>query len=199
MSEVPPTVDHDTATPRPVLTLGYGSRTIEDLTRLLRRHNVGFVVDVRSIPWSRFRPEFSQDRLIPALREHGVRYLFMGEELGGRPEDPACYDDEGHVDYRACAHRAAFQAGIGRLRAASAAGHSLAIMCSEARPEDCHRTKLVGRALAAAGVDVQHVDQHGQLRSQDDILDRLRGSQMNLLEGDERLLKSRGRYRVTAR
>jgi len=198
MSEVPPTADPDGPTLRPVLTLGYGSRTVEDVVRLLTEHGVHFVVDVRSIPWSRFRPEFSQDQLVPGLREYGIRYLFMGRELGGRPDDATCYDDEGHVDYRACAQRAEFQAGIARLRAACDAGHSIAIMCSEARPEDCHRTKLVGQALVGAGIDVQHVDQHGQLHSQDDVLDRLRSSQMNLLGGDERLLKSRGRYRVAS-
>jgi uncharacterized protein (DUF488 family) len=198
MSEVQATADTDGLALRSALTLGYGSRTVEEVAGLLTRHGVRFVVDVRSVPWSRFRPEFSQDRLVPALREHGIRYVFMGDELGGRPDDGTCYDNDGHVDYRACAQRAEFQAGIARLRAACNAGHSIAIMCSEARPEDCHRTKLVAQALVGAGVDVQHLDQHGQLQSQDDVLDRLRSSQMSLLGGDERLLKSRGRYRVAS-
>jgi uncharacterized protein (DUF488 family) len=181
----------------PLLTFGYGSRSVSDVLDLLTCHGVTFVVDVRSMPWSRFRPEFSQDNLVVTLRNRGLRYVFMGIELGGRPDDPRCYDTDGHVDYRACAQRPAFRAGIARLRTAWESGHPVAIMCSESRPEECHRTKLVSRALTATGVDVRHIDERGQLRSHDEVLDRLLGSQIALLGDDERLVKSRGRYRGT--
>jgi uncharacterized protein (DUF488 family) len=200
MNDMSKTVPNEGARPASggLITFGYGGRSLEEVVGLLARHGVRFVVDVRSVPWSRFRPEFSQDRLTLALREHGIRYLFMGAELGGRPDDAACYDAEGRVDYRACERRPAFRAGISRLRAASDSGHSLAIMCSEGRPEDCHRTKLVSQALTAAGVAVHHLDERGELRSHEDVLARLRGSQMALLDDDEQLVKSRGRYRVAS-
>jgi uncharacterized protein (DUF488 family) len=182
----------------PLLTFGYGSRSASEALDLITHHGVRFVVDVRSTPWSRFRPEFSQDNLAAALRDQGIRYVFMGVELGGRPDDPGCYDTEGRVDYRACARRPAFRAGIARLRTAWESGHPVAIMCSESRPEECHRTKLVSRALTDAGVDVRHIDEHGRLCSHDEVLDRLLGSQMGLLGDDERLVKSRGRYRVAS-
>jgi uncharacterized protein (DUF488 family) len=183
----------------PLVTFGYGARRIGEAVRLLKQHHVEFVVDVRSVPWSRFQPDFSQDHLVDALRNHGVRYLFMGAELGGLPDEPECYDSDGRVDYRACARRPAFRKGIDRLVTAAVAGHRIAIMCSEGRPEDCHRTKLVSEALVEAGVEVRHLDERDQLCSHDQILDRLRGSQMALLDDDERLVKSRGRYRAAVR
>jgi uncharacterized protein (DUF488 family) len=183
----------------PLLTFGYGARRLEEAVRLLKQHDVEFLVDVRSVPWSRFQPDFSQDHLVDALRGHGIRYLFMGAPLGGRPDEPECYDSDGRVDYRACARRPAFRSGIDRLVTAAAAGYRIAIMCSEGRPEDCHRTKLVSEALVEAGVDVRHLDERNELRSHTEILDRLRGSQMALIDDDERLVKSRGRYRAAAR
>lgn len=182
----------------PLLTFGYGSRAEADVLALLARHGVKYVIDVRSVPWSRYRPEFSQDQLASALRAHGIRYLFMGGELGGRPEDSTCYDEDGRVDYRACERRPAFQEGIARLQGAWQAGHSLALMCSEGRPEDCHRTKLVAAALIEVGVEVRHIDEHGKLRSHDEVLDRLRDSQTTLLEEPDLIAKSRGRYRAAA-
>ena len=182
----------------PLLTFGYGSRSETDILALLAHHRIEYVIDVRSTPWSRYRPEFSQDQLASSLRAHGIRYLFMGSELGGRPDDPACYDDDGRVDYRACERRPAFQEGIARLQGAWRAGHSVALMCSEGRPEDCHRTKLVAAALVEAGIEVRHIDERGTLRSHDEVLDRLRGSQITLLEDPGLIAKSRGRYRAAA-
>jgi uncharacterized protein (DUF488 family) len=178
------------------MTFGYGSRSQEEALAQLARHGIDYLIDVRSVPWSRYRPEFSQDRLAASLRAHGIRYLFMGGELGGRPEDPSCYDDNGRVDYRACERQQAFRDGIERLRNAWHTGHAIALMCSEGRPEDCHRTKLVAAALIDVGVDIRHVDEHGELRSHNEVLDRLRGSQTTLLEDPDLLAKSRNRYRA---
>jgi len=182
----------------PLLTIGYGTRAVTDVLALLTHHGIKFLIDVRSTPWSRYRPEFSQDQLAPSLRAHGIRYLFMGDELGGRPDDPACYDSDGRVDYRACESRPAFREGVARLQGAWRAGHSVALMCSEGRPEDCHRTKLVATALVEVGVVVRHVDEDGRLRSHNEVLDRLRGPQTTLLEDPGLIAKSRGRYRAAA-
>lgn len=182
----------------PLTTFGYGARSQEEALALLARYGVDYLVDVRSMPWSRYRPEFSQDQLKASLRAHGVRYVFMGGELGGRPEDPACYDDDGRVDYRACERRPSFRDGIERLRNAWETGHSVTLMCSEGRPGDCHRMKLVAVALIEVGVDVRHIDERGELLSHSEVLDRLRGSQTTLLEDADLLAKSRNRYRAVA-
>jgi len=179
----------------PMLTFGYGARTLREVLHLLEAEDIQFLVDVRSVPWSRYQPDFSQNNLVGSLREHGIRYLFMGTELGGRPDDPDCYDAEGRVDYHACERRLIFRKGIDRLIAAAAAGHRIAIMCSEGRPEDCHRTKLVSRVLVDAGVNVRHLDERGTLCSHDEILDRLHGPQLALID-DDVIMKSRGRYRA---
>ncbi len=180
---------------RSLLTLGYGSRSKEEVLALLNRYRIDYLIDVRSTPWSRYRPEFSQDRLARSLRDQDIRYVFMGAELGGRPDDPDCHDEEGRVDYRACENRQLFREGIARLCGAWAAGHPVALMCSEGRPEDCHRTKLVAVALVKVGVDIRHIDENGTLRSHDEVLDRLRDPQTTLLDNPNLIAKSRSRYR----
>jgi uncharacterized protein (DUF488 family) len=180
----------------PVLTMGYGKRSLEDVLVLLRRHHLGYVVDVRSSPWSKFKPEFSREPLAAVLAQNSVRYVFMGDELGGRPDDPTCYDEAGHVDYLACRERQAFKQGIERLCSASAGGHRVVILCSEGRPEDCHRTKLVAEVLVERGIEVQHIDEGDVLRTHGEVLQRLSASQMSLLGDDnaDLLNRSRGRY-----
>jgi hypothetical protein len=49
-----------------------------------------------------------------------------------------------------------------------------------------------------AGVDVRHIDEHGQLLAHGQVLDRLRGPQTALLDDADLLVKSRNRYRAAA-
>jgi hypothetical protein len=57
---------------------------------------------------------------------------------------------------------------------------SLVLMCSEGRPEECHRSKLVGVSLADLGIAVSHLDEEGLARSQDEVISRLTGGQLDL-------------------
>jgi uncharacterized protein (DUF488 family) len=158
------------------------------------------VADVRSAPVSRFAPHFNKDRLARSLAEQGIAYVFLGKELGGRPERPELFSD-GVADYEKMAKLPLFKAGIDRLLA-GAESHRVAIMCAEADPLDCHRCLLVGRALAEAGVDVGHILSSGQVLTHAEIEDRLLDlaglTNENLLPAsrDERLTEA---YRARAR
>lgn len=152
------------AVPGPLLTIGYGNRSIAELLDLLDEHGVVNLVDIRSVPRSRAHPDFDQ----PALRRHveasGRRYTWLGWELGG--------NSEGRTP-------AEFRNGLRRLAAMSADGR-LAVLCAELRPEGCHRTRLVGAALAAAGLPPQHIDERGRLVAHADVVRRLTGGQVTL-------------------
>jgi uncharacterized protein (DUF488 family) len=183
----------------PILTFGYGARPLQETLRLLGAHGVQYVVDVRSSPWSRHRPEYNHQELAGSLAEVGIHYVFMGAELGGRPDDPECYDEDGRVDYRRCRERPRFTEGIARLLDAHNQRLHVAIMCSEGRPEDCHRTKLVAQELSERGAQVVHLDRDGQAVKHDEVMLRIVNGQMALLgDGDQALHKSRGRYQTTA-
>ena|SRR5689334_344827 len=144
-------------------TIGHSNTPAERFTAMLRETGVDAIVDVRSIPASRFCPWFSAKNLAPLLAAANINYLFCGEELGGRPRDPSLYCD-GVADYEAMARRPRFQAALDHLLA-DAGGRRPCLMCSERDPLDCHRCLLVGRALAARGVTIGHILHDGTLEA----------------------------------
>jgi len=168
-------MDAGSPTPGLLASIGYGDRPWDDFVLRLRRHDVRFLIDVRSHPKSR-QPEFNGDSLRLLLAKAGIRYVFMGDTLGGKPDDPSCYVD-GKVDYARCEERPAFRAGLNRLRDAIAGGHRVALMCSELDPERCHRSKLIGQALAKEGVELTHIDRDGDCISQREVIGRITGGQ----------------------
>ncbi len=156
----------------PIYTIGYGARDIKSFTELLLAHRIAFLIDVRSEPYSRYKPEFSKSTLQASLSQAGIRYVFMGDQLGGRPRDEACYVD-GKVDYEVILEMPFYQAGIERLERAFEQQHRVALMCSEGKPEQCHRSRLIGETLDQSDIDVMHIDENGELKSQDEVLSRL--------------------------
>jgi uncharacterized protein (DUF488 family) len=177
--------------PRPLLTVGYGNRELDEVLALLRAHAVRYLIDVRSAPYSRFNPAFTKNNLAVAIERAGTRYVFMGDSIGGRPDDEACYDEAGHVDYRACREHPVFLRGFERLRTAWEQGAGVAIFCSELRPEHCHRTKLIAEAMVAMGVPIAHIDADGTLASHRTVMQRLLDAQMSLLGGSSEATRSR--------
>lgn len=178
----------------PVFTIGYGARDIDAFVAALRQYAIEFLLDVRSRPFSRYKPDFSKEALDSHLRRAGIRYVFMGDTLGGRPDDPTCYDAEGKVDYTEVEERAFFQTGLDRVASAHAQCLRVALMCSEGKPENCHRSKLIGKSLAARGIPVLHIDENGALLAQEDVLARLTGGQPSLFGDDLLPGGSRKRY-----
>lgn len=157
---------------RPIFTIGYGNRSIDDFTELLKQNSVEYLVDVRSAPYSRYNPDFSKTALQNTMKNNQIGYLFLGQQLGGRPQDPTCYTADGRVDYDVCESKAFYQAGIERLRKASEGEHTVALMCSELKPHECHRSKLIGRTLDRLGIEVKHIDENGQIVAHNAVIDR---------------------------
>jgi uncharacterized protein (DUF488 family) len=113
----------------------------------------------------------------------------MGDTLGGMPDDPDCYDENGKVAYEKVAQKAFYQEGIGRLQNAWAQKFRVAIMCSEGKPENCHRTKLISKTLTAIStpggtIPVTHIDENDQLITHEAVMLRLNKNQPSLFGED---------------
>lgn len=154
-----------------VYTLGHSTHPLERLIELLRRHAVTAVGDVRSSPYSRRNPQYNRELLARALAAAGIEYLFLGNELGARSDDPSCYEG-GKVRYERLACTAAFRRGLARVQE-GAARSRLALMCAEKEPLECHRAILVARHLCARGIDVRHIHAGGALESHAEAVERL--------------------------
>ncbi len=183
---------------RTILTVGHSNHTLSRFIALIEGASVTAVADVRSTPVSRLVPHFNKDRLAASLAERGIFYLFLGKELGGRPERPELFTD-GVADYEKMAVQASFKSGIACL-VKQAQDRRIALMCAEANPLDCHRCLLVGRALTGTGSDVGHILPSGEIVTQADIerklLDLAGLAEDSLFSRDDRLAEA---YRARAR
>lgn len=154
-----------------LFTIGHSNHVLDAFLRLLRTHGVSAVADVRSAPYSRYCPHFSKDPLSRSLGDAGMKYVFLGRELGGRSDDPSCYEN-GRIRYSRLRRRPAFREGIERLKK-GAADRRIAVMCAEREPLECHRTILVSPVLDKEGLSVAHIHADGRLEAHKEAMDRL--------------------------
>jgi len=154
-----------------VYTIGHSNGTAERLVGLLRQHEIAAVADVRSQPYSRFNPQFNREPFAATLKNAGMEYVFLGQELGARSDDPACYRD-GRAQYSLMAKTRSFERGIERLLAGMER-FRLAILCAEKEPLACHRFLLISRYLYERGVNVLHILEDGTVEDHEASLLRL--------------------------
>lgn len=156
---------------QPVFTIGHSNLEFTKFAALLKQHGVQAVADVRSSPYSQFNPQFNREPLQRALREQGISYVFLGEELGARRSEPECYVN-GRADYSLIAQTSAFSRGMDRI-IQGAVKMRLAMMCAEKDPLDCHRCILVSPSLRERGIEVRHILSDGALETQEQTERRL--------------------------
>jgi uncharacterized protein (DUF488 family) len=155
-----------------IYTVGHSNLELAELAGTLQRFGVEVLADVRSLPRSMRHPQFSRDNLEEGLRDAGLRYVLLGDELGGRPADPKLYSSNGLVDYRARRACHDFQHGIDRV-INEARRAPLALLCAEEDPLTCHRFLLITPELTLRGIAPLHIRKGGTLESQAEAEDRL--------------------------
>jgi uncharacterized protein (DUF488 family) len=153
-------------------TVGHSILDFPGFAALLKDHGVELVVDVRSTPQSVRLPHFSQPAFQKLLQGEHIAYLFLGDELGGRPDDADAYRSDGLVDYRVRRKSYAVQSGLDRLRTELEA-QRVAMMCAEEDPLECHRFLMVGPELAKLGIIPLHIRKGSRIEKQEAAEDRL--------------------------
>lgn len=151
------------ATQRTVYTIGHGRRDFPSLAADLQRHDVGMIVDVRSAPYSRHAPDFTKDELSHLAAEFNLGYRWLGDRLGGRPDDPALLTADS-PDWDKIAAGPDFAAGITELEGLIASS-TVVLLCAETDPTHCHRSRLIAPALESKGYGVMHILEDGTAAS----------------------------------
>lgn len=154
-----------------VFTVGHSNHSAEGFVGLLKEHGIEVAVDTRSRPYSRHAPHFNARAIEKALSCAGIGYLFLGGELGGRPEGGEFYDAEGRVDYALVERTRSFLDGISRLEK-EVRDRRVALLCSEEDPTSCHRRLLVGLALEGRGITLLHIRGDGSVQTDDEATGR---------------------------
>jgi uncharacterized protein (DUF488 family) len=152
-----------------IYTVGHSNHPIEFFLDLLKTFSISCIVDVRSVPASNYNPQFNKECLQQELKCHNIAYLHFGREFGARHTEPELLDNFGKVDFNKVRASEKFLSGINRLRNGIARGYSIALMCSEADPFDCHRFAMISYYLARNGFDVSHILKDKTLVSNTDL------------------------------
>ncbi|HUV79613.1 MAG TPA: DUF488 domain-containing protein [Candidatus Bathyarchaeia archaeon] len=118
------------------------------------------LVDVRSIPFSKYAPQFNTTKLKEELENVGIKYVFMGNVLGGRPKDESCYK-KGKIIYEEVMKKDWYKEGLSSLIELTKK-KKVAIMCTEKDPYKCHRHNLIAQSLLREGVNVFHIFENGR-------------------------------------
>jgi uncharacterized protein (DUF488 family) len=142
-----------------ILTIGHSTRTIDDFIGMLRAHGVERLIDVRTVPKSRYNPQFHTEALRESLTAGRIGYDHM-RALGGlrkpRPDSPNTgWRNESFRGYADHMQTPEFTSSIEDLIALSE-GEQIVVMCAESVPWRCHRS-LIADALTIRGVGVEHI------------------------------------------
>lgn len=126
-----------------VYTIGYGNRKFEDFISLLKKHEINIVIDVRRFPRSMY-PEYVKENLEKELPKLGIKYVFMGDTLGGFRRGY-----EKHMETET------YREGIKNLLEHAKRG-KVVIMCLERSPKGCHR-RYISQTLKDLDFGVAHI------------------------------------------
>lgn len=165
-------------------SIGYATKPIQEFLAQLRQYNIDAVADVRSVPYSRTFHDYHREALAETLKQAGIHYVFLGEELGPRSKDDAHYDEQDQVQFDRLMQSTLYLRGIERLRTGLDKGLHIALMCAEKDPAHCHRSLLIAYYLQRQlDISVQHILHDGELESQsamEERLVRLHGTEKDL-------------------
>ena len=177
-----------------IYSIGHGTKKIEAFLNELNSYKISYLVDVRTSPYSKYNPQFNREMLKNDLEKTGITYVYLGENLGGLPSDRSCYVD-GKVDYELIKEKGFFKEGLKRLIMANEKNLNVAIMCSESKPEECHRSKLIGQELLKQNISLLHIISADKTKEQTTVMNELtKGKGVVDLFGNETSFTSRKKY-----
>jgi uncharacterized protein (DUF488 family) len=148
-------------------TIGHSTHSFETFFALLERFQIQVLCDVRSSPYSRYAPHFAREVLNVQVVQRGLKYLYLGDVLGGIPLEGDFYDLQGRVDYAKVAQSEGFLAGLERVKR-GVAQYRIALMCAEENPQGCHRRHLISHALRDT-LEIAHIRATGSLELERDL------------------------------
>ena len=137
-----------------VYTIGYAGLKIDRFLDILKENKISLLIDVRSLPKSKYFKDFNDNNLSKLLPKIGVKYENWRKEFGARQDNFEFYTN-GILDYEKFAKSEQFQNGIEKVKEFQ--NENICLMCSEIDPLNCHRAVLCGRKIFENGMEVFHI------------------------------------------
>lgn len=142
-----------------IFTVGYSTHPLEFFIDLLKAHDIEMVIDIRTIPKSRYNPDYSEDSLEASLKKNKIAYKHI-KELGGLRHTTKESVNTGWINpsFRGFAdymQTAEFLKGLQKLEKLAKKKRCV-LMCAEGVPWRCHRS-LIADALTVQKWKVFHI------------------------------------------
>lgn len=151
-----------TSNPSPtplICTIGHSNRPLDIFLELLQANEIAHVLDVRTVPRSRYNPQFNRDTLAEALNAAGISYTHL-PGLGGlrHPRKDSVNTGWENASFRGYADYMQSQEFADNVQKVAnlASIERCVLMCAEAVPWRCHRS-LIGDALLVQGIRVEDI------------------------------------------
>lgn len=151
---------------RQLFSIGHSNQSLEEFFQLLVSQRIDCIIDVRSMPYSKYTPQFNEENLRTWLKQRGVLYVPFGKHFGARRSDclketefvkKGVKEMKPQVNFELGVKAPDFQSGVERLNKALDQNRRVSLMCSEADPLGCHRFSFISRYFYELGWDVQHI------------------------------------------
>lgn len=139
-----------------VYTIGYAGITLEKFLETMQKLNITLLIDVRSLPKSKYFYQFNDVILNKNLNAMGISYENWKNEFGARQDNLDFYQD-GILSYDIFSKSEQFQNGIKKIKSLQKQDKNICLMCSEIDPINCHRAILCGRFIAKENIEVRHI------------------------------------------
>lgn len=152
-----------------LFTVGHSTYDIDYFVNLLKSYNINCIVDVRSTPYSKYSTQYNKDFIKSILKINNIAYIYMGIEFGARRPNRELYTKEGYVDFDKVRYDCDFINGIERIKKGLEKGYNIAFMCTEKKPDECHRCILVGRSFKDLGYEVINIINESEYKLQGEI------------------------------
>lgn len=150
-------------------TIGHSQHEVRYFIEMLKSHEINYVLDVRSTPYSQFASNYNRENIKDYLKKVGIEYAYMGSYFGARQEDKRLYTKEGYLDFEKTRRSLKFQNGILNVIKGIKTGNKVTLMCTEKYPIECHRAIMVARSFYEACIDVEHILPDNSLQSQEQL------------------------------
>lgn len=156
-----------------LFTIGHSKYNIKYFIGLLNKYRIDYLLDVRSIPYSKYAEQYNKENISRELNFVNIKYSFMGKFFGARPQNLELYNDEGYLDFEKVRESQDFNKGIENVILGLNQGHRIALMCTEKEPIDCHRAILVARAFEMQMIYAKHILSDGKILTQQQLDEQL--------------------------
>ncbi|GBU20297.1 hypothetical protein R80B4_00173 [Fibrobacteres bacterium R8-0-B4] len=152
-----------------LFTIGYTTFKSDDFIDVLKHYGINVVIDVRSLPYSRYHAQYDKEIVERILKSNKIYYRNYSNEFGARQTEQRYFSRDGYLDFELFTESKRFRHGFDKIKDSLTKGFNIVLMCAEKDPAVCHRSIMISRVFHNNGETVNHILADGNTESQNDI------------------------------